>query len=430
MPEARRPQASERPGAEEAAEDRHHADPDHPLGGFGRGDLEHHHEERDQPQGQGDAARLGQPGQTAGNDAARIAEELDPARLLDSRRHRRQRDRTRVHLQGPGERLPRLGGSPLAQQPVRRFGDPGADVEGQERRQQPDREHAAPADIGGGVGAEQRAQQKARRQHRRRQPGKPAALCRRDEFLDQRDVDRVEAGRAETDQEAPEDEIDPRPVRGYRHRPGGDRDVEHGQDHHLAPADLVGQPAVEQRAERGNDTRSEQDQTRLAIGQVPVFDDIGQDEADQQKVEEIEHVAERRRQRDLPLVRRQLGLPFEQFEHGVLPLVSVLRHRPRRGGGRLRTRNTFNVSKNQCHRQHRRPAPHTRLTRPFSGRQAGRRRSATTRPASCASPPASAASGARRTAHGLAVLGFAGDDGPGAGGRPLRKRVPPVFLKK
>jgi hypothetical protein len=40
------------------------------------------------------------------------------------------------------------------------------------------------------------------------------------------------------------------------------------------------------------------------------------------------------------------------------------------------------------------------------------------------------ASGARRTAHGLAVLGFAVDDGAGAGGRPLRKRVQPVFLKK
>ena len=67
---------------------------------------------------------------------------------------------------------------PHAHQPMRRLGDEGADVQGQKRRQQSDGEQAAPADIGRRIGPQQRAEQKARRQHRGGQPGDPAALLR------------------------------------------------------------------------------------------------------------------------------------------------------------------------------------------------------------------------------------------------------------
>jgi hypothetical protein len=48
---------------------------------------------------------------------------------------------------------------------------------------------------------------------------------------------------------------------------------------------------------------------------MPVLHDERQNEGDQQKIEEIEHVADRRRGEDLPLIDCQLLLPLQMFEH-------------------------------------------------------------------------------------------------------------------
>ena len=227
--------------------------------------------------------------------------------------NRRQRDLRGIHLQRPGERSARLFHSPPAQQPVRRLGDKSADVQAEEGRQQPDCDHPAPADIGRGKRPQQRGEQLAGRQHRRGDPGEPAALMGRRKLLHQGDVDRIQASHAEPDEEAADDQIDPPAFRRQRHRAGRERDVQHGGDQRRAPSDLVGHQAVQQRAERRTDTRGEQDRARLSIGQMPLLDDEGQDKADQEEVEEIEHVAERRGARDLPLVSRQLLLALQKF---------------------------------------------------------------------------------------------------------------------
>ncbi len=49
---------------------------------------------------------------------------------------------------------------------------------------------------------------------------------------------------------------------------------------------------------------------------MPVSDNECQHKPDQEEVEEIDHVADRRGEGDLPLVRGQLLLPIEKFEHG------------------------------------------------------------------------------------------------------------------
>jgi hypothetical protein len=48
---------------------------------------------------------------------------------------------------------------------------------------------------------------------------------------------------------------------------------------------------------------------------MPILDDERQHKSDEEKVEEVEHVAERRRQGDLPLIHGQLLLSIKQFEH-------------------------------------------------------------------------------------------------------------------
>jgi hypothetical protein len=53
---------------------------------------------------------------------------------------------------------------------------------------------------------------------------------------------------------------------------------------------------------------------------VPLFEDERQHIPDQEKVEEIEHVAKVRRGDDPPLVPGQLLLTFQIFYHPPLPL--------------------------------------------------------------------------------------------------------------
>src|SRR5580693_766204 len=52
---------------------------------------------------------------------------------------------------------------------------------------------------------------------------------------------------------------------------------------------------------------------------MPFLDHERQNEPDQEEVEKIEHVAERRGARDLPLVRGQLLLTLQQLQHPILP---------------------------------------------------------------------------------------------------------------
>src|SRR4051794_13879765 len=51
---------------------------------------------------------------------------------------------------------------------------------------------------------------------------------------------------------------------------------------------------------------------------MPFLDDERQNEPNQKEVEEIEHVAERRGARDLPLVRGKFLLTLQQLQHPVL----------------------------------------------------------------------------------------------------------------
>jgi hypothetical protein len=56
---------------------------------------------------------------------------------------------------------------------------------------------------------------------------------------------------------------------------------------------------------------------------VPILDDERQNERDQQKVEEIEHVADCRRGEYLPLVDGELFLPLQIFEHRFAPPTPI-----------------------------------------------------------------------------------------------------------
>jgi hypothetical protein len=70
--------------------------------------------------------------------------------------------------------------------------------------------------------------------------------------------------------------------------------------------------------------RGKQNRSRLSVGQVPAADDKREDEPDQIKVEEVQHVADRCRGEDLPLVRRQRFLSLQLFEHRFLPGLSFI----------------------------------------------------------------------------------------------------------
>jgi hypothetical protein len=56
---------------------------------------------------------------------------------------------------------------------------------------------------------------------------------------------------------------------------------------------------------------------------MPILDDERQHKANQKKVEEVEHIAKRCRQSDLPLIHGQLLLPIKQFEHRYVSLYAA-----------------------------------------------------------------------------------------------------------
>jgi hypothetical protein len=96
-----------------------------------------------------------------------------------------------------------------------------------------------------------------------------------------------------------------------RHQSGRERKVQDRADHDLAPADLVSQPAIKHRADWRANAGSQQDRPRLPVSKVPVLHDERQNECNQEKIEEIEHVADGRGGKYLPLVDCQFLLLFQ-----------------------------------------------------------------------------------------------------------------------
>src|SRR5229473_1725683 len=99
----------------------------------------------------------------------------------------------------------------------------------------------------------------------------------------------------------------------------GDGEVEHGGDEDLLAADPVGERAPEECTRHRADARRQQDHRRLAEGQLPRLDDEGQHEADEEIVEELQHVAEDRRGDDAILVAGEPRLLVEKLDHVSLP---------------------------------------------------------------------------------------------------------------
>jgi hypothetical protein len=150
-----------------------------------------------------------------------------------------------------------------------------------------------------------------------RQPGDPAALGGRHELLHHGNIDRIEAGDPEPDEKAADHQIHPTMLWGQRHQPRRDREVQDRGNNDLAPADLVGNPAPDYRAEWRADPGRQQYRCRLAIGQISVLDEEPENKPDQQVIEEIEHIADRRRGEDLPLIDCELLLLLQICEHDV-----------------------------------------------------------------------------------------------------------------
>jgi hypothetical protein len=112
-------------------------------------------------------------------------------------------------------------------------------------------------------------------------------------------------------------------VRREIHDAGGDRDIERGKHEHRAAADAVAHPAPEKGTGHRPETGRDQDDCRLAAGDVPFLQDECQDIPDQKEVEEIEHVAQICGQDDPPLVGGQLLLLFQTIKHNRFSLCSV-----------------------------------------------------------------------------------------------------------
>ena len=63
--------------------------------------------------------------------------------------------------------------------------------------------------------------------------------------------------------------------------------------------------------------RRQQNYRRLSISQIPIMDNKCQDIADQEIVEEVEHVAKDRGDYDLPLVESDPRLLLQSLQHGT-----------------------------------------------------------------------------------------------------------------
>ena len=178
--------------------------------------------------------------------------------------------------------------------------------------------------VGAHEGAQHRTEADAERDHTGDEAADPAALARGHEFLDQRKIDAIEAADTEAHEEAHDGDVDPAVLRREVEQAGGDREVQHGADEHLAAADAVGEPAPDVGAEDGAHPGRQQHDGGLSEGQLPRPDQERENEADEKVVEEFECVADHRRGDDLLLVAGQLGLPVENVEHGISPVRFIL----------------------------------------------------------------------------------------------------------
>ena len=151
-------------GEGEAADEAGHGEQDHHLGGFLRRHLQQQHEQRRRPERDavdaGLRAGIAEPGH---QQAARVFEQIEPARLDDRAGvgRGRQRQRGRFHLQRPGQRLARLLIAALAAEPARAFRNPEPDQQNQQRRQHADRKQQPPL-----VAAHEGAHARRRGRHR------------------------------------------------------------------------------------------------------------------------------------------------------------------------------------------------------------------------------------------------------------------------
>ena len=174
-------------------------------------------------------------------------------------------------------------------------------------------------------------QHAARRQQRRDQRTDPAALVGGDELLHQRQIDRENAGVADTDEEAEEHQEQPSRdeavlARRENHDTGGERDGDRRQDEHRAAADPVAKPPPEEGARNRAETGGEQDRPALPIGQRPLLGQRCGDVPDQKEIKKVEQICQVRRADQLPLVDRQLLLLFQELDHDVPPLAGGRRN--------------------------------------------------------------------------------------------------------
>jgi hypothetical protein len=132
-----------------------------------------------------------------------------------------------------------------------------------------------------------------------------AAPRRGDELLHQWQVDAVEAADPEANEEAEDRQKDPAMVRGQGENTGSEGKIENRADEYRPPTYAISQPSPNYRTQDGAYTRRQQNDRRLAEAQLPRPDNEGEDEADQEIVEELQHIAEDCGYDDPPLVGSQ-----------------------------------------------------------------------------------------------------------------------------
>ena len=270
-------------------------------------DLQQQHEQRRRPQRDavdaGLRAGIAEPGH---DQAARIFEEVEPVGVDDRARigRGRHRQRRRLDLQRPGERLAGFLIAALAAQPARALRNPDADQQHDQRGQHADGKQQPPL-VGAHEGAEHRAEADAERDHASHEAADPAALGGGHELLHQGQVDAIEAADAGADEEAHDGEVDPAIVGREIEQAGRDREIQHRADEDDAAADAIGEPAPGIGAEDGADAGAHQHGRRLAEGELPRPDQEGEHKADQEVVEEFQRVADDGGGQDLDLIAGQ-----------------------------------------------------------------------------------------------------------------------------
>src|SRR6516225_5809360 len=166
-------------------------------------------------------------------------------------------------------------------------------------------------------------QHAAARQQCRDQRADPAALVGGDELLHQREVDREDAGIADSDKDPEEHQEQPTRDHGTRsrredHDAGGQRYRDRRQHEHRTTADPIAEPTPNEGTRDRAKTGSQQYRATLPVGQRPFLGQRRGDVADQKEIEEIEQVSNVSGTNQLPLICCQLLLLLQKFYHYIL----------------------------------------------------------------------------------------------------------------